>query len=149
MEERVKLKKRLKVAISQNLGVDFTEGVKLGTTYSENVARRIYIKICNDVGYTTAEIQKELGIHIKNVQRNIRMYKNDYIYNKGFRSLADKIKLDVYRQILIMETKKFTNLQDFMRFLNYSKEDIWVKNNKAYNASKNEVAELIINNKDN
>jgi len=97
MEERVKLKKRLKVAISQNLGVDFTEGVKLGTTYSENVARRIYIKICNDVGYTTAEIQKELGIHIKNVQRNIRMYKNDYIYNKGFRSLADKIKLDVYR----------------------------------------------------
>jgi hypothetical protein len=41
MEERVKLKKRLKVAISQNLGVDFTEGVRLGTTYSENVARRI------------------------------------------------------------------------------------------------------------
>ena len=51
--------------------------------------------------------------------------------------------------ILIMETKKFTNIQEFMRFLNYSKEDIWVKNNKAYNASKNEVAELIINNKDN
>lgn len=48
-----------------------------------------------------------------------------------------------------METKKFTHIQDFMRFLNYSKEDIWVKNNKAYNASKNEVAELIINNKDN
>ena len=45
-----------------------------------------------------------------------------------------------------METKKFTNIQDFMRFLNYSKEDIWVKNNKAYNASKQEVAELIINN---
>lgn len=44
-----------------------------------------------------------------------------------------------------METKKFTHIQDFMRFLNYSKEDIWVKNNKAYNASKNEVAELIIN----
>lgn len=97
MEERVKLKKRLKVAISQNLGVDFTEGVKLGTTYSENVARRIYIKICNEIGYTTDEISKEVGIHIKNVQRNIRMYKNDYIYNKGFRSLADKIKLDVYR----------------------------------------------------
>ena len=97
MEERVKLKKRLKVAISQNLGVDFTEGVKLGTTYSENVARRIYIKICNEIGYTTDEIQKELGIHIKNVQRNIRMYKNDYMYNKGFRSLADKITLDVYR----------------------------------------------------
>lgn len=97
MEERVKLKKRLKVAISKNLDVDFTEGVKLGTTYSENVARRIYIKICNDVGYTTAEIQKELGIHVKNVQRNIRIYKSDYLYNKGFRSLADKIILDVYR----------------------------------------------------
>jgi hypothetical protein len=41
MEERVKLKKRLRVAISKNLGVDFTEGVRLGTTYSENVARRI------------------------------------------------------------------------------------------------------------
>jgi len=26
MEERVKLKKRLKVAISKNLGVDFTDG---------------------------------------------------------------------------------------------------------------------------
>ena len=49
---------------------------------------------------------------------------------------------------LIMETKKFINIQDFMRFLNYSKEDIWVKNNKAYNASKQEVVELIINNKD-
>ena len=134
MEERVKLKKRLIVAISKNLGVDFTEGVRLGTAYSENVARRIYIKICNEIGYTTAEIRKELGIHIKNVQRNIRIYKNDYLYNKGFRSLADKIILDVYRQILIMETKKFTNIQDFMRFLNYSKEDIWVKNNKAYNA---------------
>jgi hypothetical protein len=97
MEERVKLKKRLKVAISKNLGVDFTAGVRLGTTYSENVARRIYIKICNEVGYTTDEIQKELGIHIKNVQRNIRIYKNDYLYNKGFRSLADKIILDVYR----------------------------------------------------
>ena len=48
---------------------------------------------------------------------------------------------------LIMETKKFTNIQDFMRFLNYSKEDIMVKYNKAYNASKNEMAELIINNK--
>ena len=44
-----------------------------------------------------------------------------------------------------METKKFINIQDFMRFLNYSKEDIWVKNNKAYNASKQEVVELIIN----
>ena len=44
-----------------------------------------------------------------------------------------------------METKKFTNIQDFMRFLNYSKEDLWVKNNKAYNVSKQEVAELIIN----
>lgn len=97
MEERVKLKKRLKVAISQNLGVDFTEGVKLGTTYSENVARRIYIKICNEIGYTTDEISKELGIHVKNVQRNIRIYKSDYLYNKGFRSLADKIILDVYR----------------------------------------------------
>jgi hypothetical protein len=97
MEERVKLKKRLKVAISKNLDVDFTEGVRLGTTYRENVARRIYIKICNEVGYTTDEIQKELGIHIKNVQRNIRIYKSDYLYNKGFRSLADKIKLDVYR----------------------------------------------------
>jgi hypothetical protein len=97
MEERVKLKKRLKVAISKNLGVDFTAGVRLGTTYSENVARRIYIKICNEVGYTTDEIQKELGIHIKNVQRNIRIYKSDYLYNKGFRSLADRITLDVYR----------------------------------------------------
>lgn len=48
----------------------------------------------------------------------------------------------------IMETKKFTNIQDFMRFLNYSKEDIWVKYNKTYNASKQEVAELIIDNKD-
>ena len=96
MEERVKLKKRLKVAISQNLGVDFTE-VRLGTTYSENVARRIYIKICNEIGYTTDEISKELGIHIKNVQRNIRIYKSDYLYNKGFKSLVDKIKLDVYR----------------------------------------------------
>ena len=97
MEKRIKLKKRLKVAISENLGVDFTEGVKLGTTYRENVARRIYIKICNDVGYTTDEIQEEIGIHIKNVQRNIRIYKNDYLYSKGFRSLADKITLDVYR----------------------------------------------------
>jgi uncharacterized alkaline shock family protein YloU len=97
MEERVKLKKRLKVAISKNLGVDFTAGVRLGTTYSENVARRIYIKICNEIGYTTDEISKEVGIHIKNVQRNIRVYKSDYMYNKGFRSLADKIKLDVYR----------------------------------------------------
>ena len=97
MEERVKLKKRLIVAISKNLGVDFTEGVTLGTKYRENVARRIYIKICNDLGYTTNEIQNELGIHIKNVQRNIRIYKNDYLYNKGFRSLADKITFDVYR----------------------------------------------------
>jgi len=30
MEERIKLKKRLKVAISKNLGVDFTDGVKIG-----------------------------------------------------------------------------------------------------------------------
>ena len=97
MEERIKLKNRLKVAIHKNLGVDFTEGVKMGTTYRENVARRIYIKICNEVGYTTDEIQNELGIHIKNVQRNIRIYKNDYNYNKGFRCLADKITLDVYR----------------------------------------------------
>lgn len=96
MEERTKLKKRLKVAISKNLGVDFTEGVKLGTTYSENVARRIYIKICNEIGYSTDEISKEVGIHIKNVQRNIRIYKNDYMYNKGFRNLADKITTDVY-----------------------------------------------------
>jgi len=96
MEERVKLKKRLKVAISKNLGVDFTEGVKLGTTYRENVARRIYIKICNEIGYSTDEISKEVGIHIKNVQRNIRIYKSDYIYNKGFRSLADRITVDVY-----------------------------------------------------
>ena len=44
-----------------------------------------------------------------------------------------------------METKIFTNIQEFMRFLNYTKEDIWVKHNKAYNASKQEVAELIIN----
>jgi len=97
MEERIKLKKRLKVAISKNLGVDFTDGVKIGRTYRENVGRRIYIKICNEVGFTTDEIQKELGIHIKNVQRNIRIYKNDYNYNKGFRCLADKITLDVYR----------------------------------------------------
>jgi hypothetical protein len=97
MEERIKLKKRLKVAINKNLGVDFTEGVNLGTTYRENVARRIYIKICNEVGYTTDEIQKELGIHIKNVQRNIRIYKSDYVYNKGFRCLADNITLEVYR----------------------------------------------------
>ena len=97
MEERVKLKNRLKVAISKNIGVDFTEGVKKGTTYRENVAKRIYIKICNEVGFTTDEIQKELGIHIKNVQRNIRIYKTDYVYNKGFRCLADKITLDVYR----------------------------------------------------
>ena len=97
MEKRTKLKNRLKVAISKNLGVDFTEGVKLGTTYRENAARRIYIKICNEAGYTTDEIQKELGIHIKNVQRNIRIYKNDYLYNKGFRCLADKITLEVYR----------------------------------------------------
>lgn len=97
MEERTKLKNRLKVAISKNLGVDFTDGVKMGTTYRENVGRRIYIKICNEVGYTTDEIQKELGIHIKNVQRNIRIYKTDYNYNKGFRCLADKITLEVYR----------------------------------------------------
>lgn len=97
MEERTKLKNRLKVAIRKNLGVDFTKGVRLGTTYRENVGRRIYIKICNDVGYTTDEIQQELGIHIKNVQRNIRTYKSDYVYNKGFRCLADKITLDVYR----------------------------------------------------
>ena len=97
MEERTKLKNRLKVAISKNLGVDFMDGVKIGTTYRENVGRRIYIKICNDAGYTTEEIQQELGIHIKNVQRNIRIYKNDYNYNKGFRCLADKITLDVYR----------------------------------------------------
>ena len=97
MEERVKLKNRLKVAISKNLGVDFTDGVKMGTTYRENVGRRIYIKICNEVGFTTDEIQKELGIHIKNVQRNIRVYKSDYNYNKGFRCLAHRITLDVYR----------------------------------------------------
>lgn len=97
MEKRVKLKNRLKVAISKNIGVDFTEGVKMGTTYRENVARRIYIKICNEAGYTTDEISKEVGIHIKNVQRNIRIYKNDYNYNKGFRCLADKITLEVYR----------------------------------------------------
>ena len=97
MEERTKLKNRLKVAISKNLGVDFTDGVKMGTTYRENVGRRIYIKICNDVGYTTDEIQKELGIHIKNVQRNIRIYNFDYNYNFGFRRLADKITLEVYR----------------------------------------------------
>ena len=97
MEERTKLKNRLKVAIRKNLGVDFTDGVKMGTTYSENVARRIYIKICNEVGYTTDEIQNELGIHIKNVQRNIRVYKSDYNYNKGFRCLADNITLEVYR----------------------------------------------------
>ena len=48
-----------------------------------------------------------------------------------------------------METKIFTNVQEFMRFLNYAKEDVWVKYNKAYNASKQEVAELIINNQDN
>ena len=97
MEERTKLKNRLKVAISKNLGVDFTDGVKLGTTYRENVGRRIYIKICKEIGYTTDEIQEEVGIHIKNVQRNIRIYKSDYVYNKGFRCLADKITLDVYR----------------------------------------------------
>ena len=97
MEERTKLKNRLKVAIRKNLGVDFTDGVKMGTTYRENVGRRIYIKICNEVGYTTDEIQKELGIHIKNVQRNIRIYKTDYNYNKGFRCLADRITLEVYR----------------------------------------------------
>ena len=97
MEERTKLKNRLKVAISKNVGVDFTDGVKMGTTYRENVGRRIYIKICNEVGYTTDEIQQELGIHIKNVQRNIRIYKTDYNYNKGFRCLADKITLEVYR----------------------------------------------------
>ena len=97
MEEKTKLKKRLKVAISKNLGVDFTKGVILGTTYSENVARRIYIKICKEIGYTTDEIQEEVGIHIKNVQRNIRIYKNDYLYNKGFRRLADRIISDVYR----------------------------------------------------
>ena len=97
MEERTKLKNRLKVAIRKNLGVDFTDGVKMGTTYRENVGRRIYIKICNEVGFTTDEIQQELGIHIKNVQRNIRIYKTDYNYNKGFRCLADKITLDVYR----------------------------------------------------
>ena len=97
MEERTKLKNRLKVAIRKNLGVDFTDGVKMGTTYRENVGRRIYIKICNEAGFTTDEIQKELGIHIKNVQRNIRIYKTDYNYNKGFRSLADKITLEVYR----------------------------------------------------
>lgn len=97
MEERTKLKNRLKVAIRKNLGVDFTEGVRLGTKQRENVAKRIYITMCNDVGYTTDEIQKELGIHIKNVQRNIRIYKSDYNYNKGFRCLADKITLEVYR----------------------------------------------------
>ena len=97
MEERTKLKNRLKVAISKNLGVDFTEGVRLGTKQRENVAKRIYIKICKEIGYTTEEIQKELGIHIKNVQRNIRIYKTDYVYNIGFRCLADKITLDVYR----------------------------------------------------
>ena len=97
MEERVKLKKRLKVAIRKNIGVDFTEGVKLGTTCRENVARRIYIKICKEIGYTTDEIQEEVGIHINNVQRNIRIYKTDYVYNIGFRSLADRIILDVYR----------------------------------------------------
>ena len=43
-----------------------------------------------------------------------------------------------------METKFFTNIQEFMRFLNYSKEDVWVKHNKVYNVSKQEVAELII-----
>jgi len=97
MEERTKLKNRLKVAIRKNTGVDFTEGVRLGTKQRENVARRIYIKICKEIGYTTDEIQEEVGIHIKNVQRNIRIYKNDYNYNKGFRCLADKITLDVYR----------------------------------------------------
>ena len=50
---------------------------------------------------------------------------------------------------LIMETKKFTNIQEFMRFLNHSKEDVWVKHNKVYNVSKQEVAELIIKNQDN
>ena len=97
MEERIKVKKRLKVAIRRHLGVDFTEGLNLGTKYSENVARRIYIKICNDAGYNTDELQRELGLHIKNVQRNIRIYKSDYIYNKGFRCLADRITLEVYR----------------------------------------------------
>ena len=47
-----------------------------------------------------------------------------------------------------METKIFTNIQEFMHFLNYAKEEVWVKNNKAYNVSKQEVAELIINNQD-
>jgi len=97
MEERTKLKNHLKVAIRKNLGVDFTDGVRLGSTYRENVAKRIYIKICKEIGYTTDEIQEEVGIHIKNVQRNIRIYKTDYNYNKGFRCLADKITLDVYR----------------------------------------------------
>ena len=46
---------------------------------------------------------------------------------------------------LIMETKIFTTIQGFMHFLNYAKEDVWVKHNKAYNVSKQEVAELIIN----
>ena len=48
-----------------------------------------------------------------------------------------------------METKIFTNIQEFMRFLNYAKENVWVKYKKAYNESKQEVAELIINNKGN
>jgi len=47
-----------------------------------------------------------------------------------------------------METIFFTNIQNFMHFLNYAKEDVWVKHNKAYNASKQEIAELIINNKE-
>ena len=46
-----------------------------------------------------------------------------------------------------METNKFTNVQEFMHFLNYSKEDVWVKYNEVYNVSKQKVAELIINNK--
>ena len=45
-----------------------------------------------------------------------------------------------------METKKFTTIQGFMHFLNYAKENVWVKHTKAYNASKQEVAELIISN---
>jgi hypothetical protein len=37
-------------------------------------------------------MRKELGIHIKNVQRNIRIYKNDYIYNKGSSSSSSREK---------------------------------------------------------
>ena len=44
-----------------------------------------------------------------------------------------------------METKIFTNIQAFMHFLNYSKEDVLVKHNKAYNVSKQKIAELITN----